>query len=139
MKKNIINGIIVFAVGLLAPQISQAQGTITYLSNLGQPSTGSRAVGSDSWLAESFLTGNNVGGYLLDSVQLGMTNASGDPSSFTLLLYSAIRPNEFFPSNSLGALNGSANPATSGIFTYTTAANITLLPSTAYFLVLTAG
>jgi hypothetical protein len=61
MKNLIIGGIIVLAVVLSAPQITQAQGT-TYLSNLGEPSTGSLAVGSDSWLAVSFGTGTNVGG-----------------------------------------------------------------------------
>jgi hypothetical protein len=68
-----------------------------------------------------------------------MTNASGNPSGFMLMLYSAMHPGEFFPSNSLGILNGTANPATSGIFNYTPALNLTLSPSTTYFLVLTAG
>src|ERR1039457_5454895 len=98
----------------MTSQNTQAQGTITYLSNLGQASTGSRAVGSDLWLAESFLTGTNAGGYLLDSVQLGMTNASGNPSGFTLMLYSSILNFEYFPSNDLSTLSGDANP-TNGI------------------------
>ena len=69
MKNLIINGVIVLVFGFLAPQITQAQGTI-YLSNLDQPSTGSLAVGSDSWIGVPFLTGNNVGGYVLNSFQL---------------------------------------------------------------------
>jgi hypothetical protein len=138
MKKMIVCSVVVFLVTLLTPQIVVSQGT-TYLSNLGQNSTNSNVVGSDSWLAESFLTGNNVGGYLLNSVQLAMTNASGNPNGFALLLYSSMRPNEYFPSNNLGALNGSANPATADIFTYTTVSNMTLLPGTVYFLVVTAG
>ena len=39
MRKTIISGIIASVLGLLAPQIIQAQGTTTYLSNLDQPSS----------------------------------------------------------------------------------------------------
>jgi hypothetical protein len=35
-------------------------------------------------------------------------------------------------------LSGSADPATAGIYTYTPAANLTLLPRTAYYIVLTS-
>jgi hypothetical protein len=71
-----------------------------YLSNLGQSSTGSLAVGSDSWLAASFGTGTNEGGYELNSIQLAMTDASGNPSGFTVMIYTngesgAIAPREF--------------------------------------------
>jgi hypothetical protein len=59
--KTIINGLIVFAVALLAPQIAQAQGTI-YMSNLGQTSAGTDAVGSNSWMAVYFITGTNADG-----------------------------------------------------------------------------
>jgi hypothetical protein len=68
MKKLISSSVIVFTVAFLAPQIIQAQGTITYVSNLGQASTGSDKVGSNSWLAASFEAGNNASGYLLNSV-----------------------------------------------------------------------
>jgi len=138
MKNLIIGGIIVFAVGVLAPQILQAQGTI-YLSNLGQPSAGSLAVGSDSWLAAGIYTGNNADGYSLNSIQLAMTDASGDPSGFTVMVYANGNDFGFSPGSTLGTLNGSTNPATAGIYTYTPAANLTLLPRTAYYIVLTAG
>ena len=139
MKKTFIFGIIVLAVALLAPQINQAQET-TYLSNLGEPSTGSLAVGSDSWLADGFYTGNNGSGYILNSVQLGMADASGDPSGFTVMIYSSsIIGAEFYPVSSLDTLNGSTDPTTVGIYTYTPAANLTLSPSTPYFIVLTAA
>jgi hypothetical protein len=42
--KKIINGIVIFAVTLLAPHIVQAQGT-TYLSSLSPTSTSSLPVG----------------------------------------------------------------------------------------------
>lgn len=138
MKKQIIIGIIVLAGGLLPPQITQAQGT-AYISNLGQPSASSAPVGSDSWLAMSFATGINAGGYQLNSIQLGMTNATGNPSGFTVMLYSAIVSGEASPGSSLGTLNGSLNPVTGGIFTYSPASNLTLSPNTPYFIVLTAG
>ena len=136
--KAIIGGIIVFAVAL-APQIVQAQGTMTYLSNLNQASAGSLAVGSDSWLAAGFGTGNNANGYVLNSIQLGMTDASGNPSNFTVMIYANAGPTGIFPGSSLGTLDGSLNPATGGIFTYTPASNLTLSPSTFYYIVLTAG
>jgi hypothetical protein len=140
MKKIIIT----FVVGLLAPQIVQAQGTLTYLSNLGQSSTGSDAVGSDSWLAIDFFTGTNAGGYVLNSVQLAMTDASGNPSGFTVMIYTdaGFGPPSgprAIPGSSLGSLSGSSDPETSGIYTYTDGSNIILLPNFSYFIVLTAG
>src|SRR5476649_1775563 len=138
MEKIIIAGILVFEVGLLAPQITQAQGTITYLSNLGQTSAGSLAVGSDSWQAAEFRTGNNVGGYTLNSIQLGMADDSGNPAGFTAMIYTFDLARGI-PGSSLGTLNGSLNPATSGIYTYTPVSNITLSRGDFFYIVLTAG
>ena len=139
MIKIIMSGVIAVAIPLLLPQIVQAQGTMTYLSSLNQASTGSPSVGSDSWLAALFITGINTDGYSLDSIQLGMADASGNPRGFTAMLYSAILGSGVTPGSSLGTLDGSLDPAAGGIFTYTPAASITLLPHTAYFIVLTAG
>jgi hypothetical protein len=135
--KRIISGIIVFVAGLFAPQILQAQGTI-YVSNLGA-SAGSMAVGSNSWLSAGFATGFNADGYELNSVQLAMTDASGNPNGFTVMLYNQGQPTAIRPGSSLGTLDGSTDPATTGIYTYTPASNITLSPNTYYFIVLTAG
>jgi len=137
MKKLIVGCAIALA-SILALQILQAQGT-TYLSNLGQPSDGSNAVGSDSWLAAAFYTGTNASGYTLNSIQLGMADASGNPSGFTVMLYSAFNGPGIEPGISLGTLEGSLNPVTGGIFTYTPVSNLTLSPITYYFIVLTAG
>jgi len=136
--KGIINGVIVFAVALLAPQILQAQGTMTYLSNVDQASAGSFAVGSDSWLAVQFITGTNASGYLLDSIQLGMADATGSPSGFTVTLFSGggTLPG---PGHSLGTLDGSLNPVAGGIFTYAPTSTITLAGDKYYYIVLTAG
>lgn len=136
MKKLIVGCII--AIGLFVPKILPAQGVV-YLSNVAQSSAGSEAVASNSWLATDFHTGTNAGGYLLNFVQLALTDASGTPSGFTAMIYSATGGASVSPGSSLGTLNGSSNPATGGIFAYIPASSITLSPSTDYFVVLTAG
>ena len=130
MKKTIL--VFASAAGLLLPEQMPAQGTI-YLSNLAQPSGGSVAVASDSWLAQRFLTGTNLDGYALNSIQLLMNQASGSPSGFTVSLSTF---NSGVPGSSLDSLSGLA-PSTAGIFTYT-ASSVSLLPSTLYFIVVTA-
>jgi hypothetical protein len=139
MKTLLISELVVLAVTVLTPQITQAQG-IVYVSNLSDPSTGSAAVGSGSWFAADFITGTNAGGYDLNSVQLAMADATGSPTGFTAMIYTSVsRAGAGFPGSSLDTLDGSANPFTAGIYTYTPAANITLSPNTVYFLVATAG
>jgi hypothetical protein len=140
MKKRMAMGVYAMLFGLLFPRVSAAQGTVTFLSSLSASSTGSADVASDSWLAAGFGTGNNVGGYALNSVELGMLNASGNPSAFTVMLYSMVPiGGGVAPGSSLGALTGSADPATSGTYTYTTPLGLTLSPDTAYYIVVTAG
>ncbi len=128
-----------FVVGLLAQEIAVAQGTTTYVSNLGFSSTGTSPVGSDSWLAGVFRTGTNAGGYVLNSVQLALGDASGTPSGFTAMVYTAGGISTVVPGTSLGTLNGSLDPVAAGIYTYNSASDLTLSPSTYYFIVLTAG
>jgi hypothetical protein len=122
------------AVGLLLPPVVSAQGTI-YLSNLGESSAGSLAVGSDQWIATRFNTGTNSGGYFLNSIQLLMTSASGSPSGFSVFLYDINIARQ--PGNSLGGLNGS-DPAAGGVFAYSTS-GITLPPFGSYFIVVTSA
>jgi PEP-CTERM motif len=119
-------------VELLTPLVAAGQGTL-YVSNLGEAPDGSVSVGSDSWYAEMFGTGANSGGYSLNSIQLLMAPSSGNPNGFTVSLYSY---DSFFPGIELGSLTGS-DPAAGGLFTYG-ASSITLLPSTSYFVVVTA-
>ena len=137
MENIIITGMSVFALALLAPQTARPQGTM-FLSSLGQPATGSAEVGSDSWLAAEFRTGNNSAGYVLDSVQFAMAPASGAPSQFIVAIYSGQNIIAPLPDRSLGILTGSSDPETSGIYTYTTS-GITLSPSTDYYVVLASG
>jgi hypothetical protein len=140
MKRTLIGGLVVFAAALLAPQIGTAQGTTTFLSNLGQTSTGSDPVGSDSWLAATFYTGNNASGYFINSVQLAMGDASGTPSGFTVMIYAQSSfSGAVFPGSSLGTLTGPADPETSGTYTYIAPSDLTLSPGTPYFIILTSG
>lgn len=135
--KNII---FMFVAVLLTTQFVIAQGTFTYLSNLGQPSTSSLSIGSDSWQAVGILTGNNVAGYSLDSVQLSMAKATGIPSEFAVMLYTQSgSPGGPSPGQSLSTLDGSANPTTAGVYTYTDDSSTILSPNSFYFIVLTAG
>jgi hypothetical protein len=138
MKKLIISAVITLALAL-ALHSTQAQGTMTYLSNLGQTSVGSLPIGSNSWYATYLITGTNAGGYLLDSVQLGMADASGNPSNFTVMLYSAYVGPAVLPGTNLCTLDGTLNPTTAGVYTFTDVSNLMLSPRTTYFLVLTAG
>jgi len=138
MKRIVIGYFIILAIGFCVAQITHGQET-TYLSNLGQASTGSESVGDDSWLAAVFVTGSNIAGYSINSIQLAMTDASGNPSDFSIMIYANSNPGGLSPGLSLGILNGSLNPATSGIYTYTPASNLMLLPQEPYFIVLTAG
>ena len=64
-----------------------------------------------------------------------------NPSGFTVAIY----PVYGFPDapaslgSSLGTLNGSADPSTAGVYSYTPTSSLTLLPNAGYFAVLTAG
>jgi hypothetical protein len=138
MKKIIILSII--AIGLSHSEVVQGQGTL-YLSNLGQPPTSSLAIGNNSWQAVGFFTGNNPNGYLLDSVQLAMLDATGNPTNFAVMIY-AQSGNLSGPSpgsSNLGTLDGSLNPSTTGIYTYTPDSILTLSASSFYYIVVTAG
>ena len=90
MSKTIISSILASVFALLSPETLPAHGT-TYLSNLNQPSVGSLAVGSNSWVASIFVVGNNPGGYILNSVELALSNATGDPSGLKAMIYVSAR------------------------------------------------
>lgn len=123
---------------VLFPKGTRAQGTI-YLSNLNQPSFNDLAVSSDGWVAFPFLTGANPAGYTALSLQLDFSPASGTPDSFAAMFYASSSGPGATPADSLGTLNGSANPATGGLLGYTAASDLTFLPNTEYFVVLHSG
>jgi PEP-CTERM motif len=137
MKKAAISpALLALALALLSSSIAQAQGTI-YVWNLGQPSAGSLSVGSNSWVAAAFRPGINAGGYVLDSVQLALADASGSPTGFTVMLYATI-PNSTAPFSYLATLNGSLDPVAAGVYSFTPASTLTLLSYVSYDIVLTA-
>jgi hypothetical protein len=118
--------------------MGQAQSAV-YSSNLADNSAGSFTVANNSWIAQELVwEGYIVNGVMLtpncilNSVQLQMNTASGNPGSFTVSIYTA---GPSGPGTSLGTLTGSFNPANPGIYTYTTP-GITLSPANAYFVVL---
>ena len=132
MKKEVLISI-VLVTQLFAPSLVEAQGTVR-VSNVDQTPTGSMGVDSDSWIAQSFRTGTNGGGYMLDSIQLLMNAATGSPSGFSVLIYSNL--GNGVPGSSLGSLSGS-DPVGGGLLTYA-ASDLLLSPSTSYFVVVTA-
>jgi hypothetical protein len=140
IKKNkyekIIFPAMIAAMELLASQTMRAQGTL-YVSNLDQTPTGSATLGSDSWIAQAFITGTNSGGYVLNSVQLLMDAASGNPGGFAVSIYNSSISNPLSPESSIGSLSG-PDPSTGGIFTYT-ASSLAFSPSTLYFVVVTTA
>jgi hypothetical protein len=129
MNKTIL---IAFALTVkLSTSIASAQGTLQ-ASNLGLASTGSGTVGSDSWIAQGFgILATDPNTYALNSIQLLMNPALGNPTGFSVSIYSSLNP-----ADNLGNLTGSA-PSAGGVFTYT-ASGITL-SSGVYFVVVTAA
>jgi len=113
---------------------AHAQGTL-YYSGSGSPVNGETPVDSTSFAGQVFETGNNPGGYELNSVQLPMGDASGSPAGFSLSLYTQ---GNSAPSQYLGTLTGSSNPSAAEIYSYTTT-GIYLAPSTEYCFVASAA
>lgn len=109
----------------------KAQGT-TFLSNVADTPIGNRSIGSDSRWGQWFTTGTNIAGYSLNSVEIKMNPATGNPSGFNLSLYSIPLPNSL-----IGNLTG-IEPSSSGVFSYS-ASGINLLPSHSYLLAASAS
>jgi len=125
---------------LAAVTFTSAANADVLVSNLSEAQIGGVSVGQLNGVtfmqrANAFTTGSAAAGYTLNSATLKMSNASGDPSDFSLELFSESSGN---PGSSLAALSGSSDPATAGDFTYT-ATGVTLLPNTTYFLVADAA
>jgi hypothetical protein len=107
------------------------------VSNLGQTPTGSSAIGSDFWIAQSFnIIASDLNEYLLDSVELLMNPATGSPSGFEVSLFSA--PAGIGPQDYLGSLSGSSSPSTGGNYSYT-ASEITLTRGIFYYVVVSSS
>jgi hypothetical protein len=140
MKKIVL--VLVTVIGLLSLPMMQAQ-DVFYISDMGTSSTGSGMIGSNSWFAQTFVTGSKASGYVLNSIQLLMDAPAGTPGGFNVSIYSKSGdPHSEHelgdsPQNNLGSFIGS-EPTTPGIFDYTNP-GIVLAPSTWYYVVLTAA
>jgi hypothetical protein len=143
MNMGLRKKIMLITAGLLVSPIVQAQET-TYLSNLGQSPTGSQPIGSDLSVAFDFTTGRNAfganfSGYDLDSIQLAMGNATGDPGNFSVTLYAVtgqpgVPP---VPPSFICSLAGPADPATAGVYNYLAPQYLFLPTSSTYCVLLT--
>lgn len=129
MKTSVIATII--SLSQLWVHQCEAQSTL-YVSNLAQPSTGAAAIASDSWIAQTFITGSNVDGYRLDSVQLLMNAASGGASGFKVAIYGSSSSDWHLPGSLVASLAG-PNPIAAGVYSYT-GSGLWLAPGT-YFVV----
>jgi hypothetical protein len=139
--KSLIIIAAVQAVELFVTQLAPAQGTL-YVSNLGQTPTGSISIGSDSWIAQEFELGfsNDQNIYTMYAIQLLMDAASGNPNGFSVSIYrDPMNDLNDAPKQKVASLNGSINPSTAGIYTYTDSSGIAISPGTAYFVVVTAA
>ena len=127
--------ILLSASAHLALSQARAQGTV-YFSNLSQQPSPSIAVGSDAWVGQGFLTGaESSGAYLLHSVELGMNPPYGNPGGFRVSLHRPSSEAFYLPGGKIADLTG-LQPTHQGVFAYT--GDVTLLPNTVYFLVLTS-
>jgi hypothetical protein len=132
MKTIALPVFFLFAIVLCSPRLD-AQG-VTFISNLELDQLGSAAVANDAWVAQSFTTGTNAVGYVLNTVQIAMSPASGSPNRLSVLLYSA---NGAYPGDVLMSLSGPNNPSAGGVISFT-ASDFALLPANTYWIVLTA-
>jgi hypothetical protein len=132
MKAQKLLGTFIF-IQCMAVIAASAQ--ITYISSTSKPTGAFLPVGSDMWRAQGFFTGANPLGYQLDSISLLMGNASGAPNGFNVSLYSYT--NELFPGEQLWTLEGSSDPSSSGVYSFS-GTDITLLRSTSYYIVFSA-
>jgi hypothetical protein len=127
-----MNGKVWFAVAAIALGIAlpQTARSATYISTLTQPNSfNATAVGSDGWLAVSFITGAAPDGYNLDSVQLRGSSGPSPNGNFSVSLYS---DDSGAPGLGLGPLAG-PNPSADAIYTFTSA-GLVLAPSTQYWI-----
>jgi hypothetical protein len=117
---------------LLASITYPARGSL-FLSNLGEQSLGVTAVGNDLWIGQPFNTGNNPGGWLIESVDLLMGDSEGQPDGFSITING---PSRFGPGPVLATLGG-PEPISAGVYNYT-GTGVVLPRLTTRWLVLTS-
>ncbi len=122
-------------LALLSQAIPTLPATATiYLSNPGTLNSGGYGIGTN-WIAQSFETGTNSSGYILNSITLPMSGTDGSPTGFALSVFSK---KGVFPGSSLEVLAGSSDPSVyNEQYTYTST-GLLLQPSTIYWIVASA-
>jgi hypothetical protein len=139
MNKLIISGIIGLMIEISGLQPTWAQGTL-YVSSLGLASSGGLSVGGDSWGAAEVYTGTNAGGYLLNSIQLALGDATGNPADFTAMIYGGGNwPASSYLGSNICTLSGSLTPVSADTYTYSPTSDLVLSQRNTYFIVLTDG
>ena len=98
------------------------------MSNLGQTASGNREP-TDAH-AQGFVTGDNAGGYTLESFQLSFTRGTSNGSALTVALWSAVGTN---PGSEIVELSNPSDLSTTGIKTFTAPSGTNLAASTRYF------
>jgi len=121
MNKTLIACLAAVCVAQVA---ARGQGTL-YFSSISQQPSANITVGSDAWIGQGFLAGTNTADtYALNSIQLGMNAATGNPTDFTLSLYRPSASAFYLPGDKIADLTG-PQPTGQGVFSYT-APGITL-------------
>ena len=127
-----------FVIGALLPLMASAQSTLQ-VSNLGETPTSSATIGSDAWIAQRFyIVSSDTNTYTLDSVQLLLTPASGDPNGFAVSIYQGTGIPGDGPQTELATLTGSDDPASGGTLAYS-ASGLTLSSASDYYVVVSAA
>jgi len=120
------------AIGFMAVGINCQAAVI--VSNLSETTNGAQGVGTalfdPIWASNGFTVGSNAAGYDLNSVTVSMADKVGSPSNFTLSIYS---DDGGEPDALLETLVGDNNPATAGLYSYTST-GLALSANTSYFL-----
>ena len=133
MRNSILS--IPLVIFSLLPLRASSQGTL-YVSNLDQTPTRSRAIGSDSWIAQTFyMFTSDPNAYALERVQLLLNPAAGNPSGLVVSVYGA---SNGIPQVHLGDLSGPDDPSAGGIYTYS-ASGITVSSAGQYYVVVNAA
>ena len=99
------------AIGVLLSLVISAQGTLQ-VSSIDDLPSGSVSIGSDSWIAQRFyIVPSDTNTYALDSVELLLELASGNPSDFRVSIYQGTGVPGGGPQNELVTLTGPSDPA----------------------------
>lgn len=121
-------------ITILTTLTAKSQGTL-YVSNINEQTVGEDSVSSDKWITQSFLTGTNSAGYILNKVELLMSEPIGEPYGFEVYLYER-KPGQINPGDKIGELYG-IEPTDAGTYSFD-AEGIYLEPFGNYYTVVTA-